>query len=121
MAKKVLIIEDSWDISESLKLLIQMEGYEVVVAHSGSEGCQKAQDERPDLILMDLSLPDVSGIEVTREIRSTQEISETPIVCVSSYAEGREAQVLAAGCNEVLSKTSFMSRFETTLKKYLDD
>jgi CheY-like chemotaxis protein len=121
MAKKVLIIEDSWDIGESLKLLIQMEGYEVVVANSGFDGCQKAQNEKPDLILMDLSLPDLDGIGVTRRIRSSPETSDIPIVCVSSYAEGREAEVLAAGCNEVLSKTSFMSLFEPTLKKYLED
>ena len=120
MAKKVLIIEDSLDISESLKLLIEMEGYEAIVANSGSEGCRMAQDEKPDLILMDLSLPDRSGIEVTREVRSSPETFDTPIVCVSSFAEGREEQVLAAGCNEVLSKTSFMSSFQPTLKKYLD-
>lgn len=121
MPKKVLIVEDSTDISNSLKFLIEREGYEAVVANSGLEGCRKAQDENPDLILMDLSLPDLSGIDVTREIRSHGETSKVPIVCVSSYADGYEAEVLAAGCNEVLSKTAFMNSFSQTLEKYLEN
>ncbi len=121
MPKKVLIVEDSADISQSLKFLIEREGYEAVIANSGFEGCRMAMEEDPDLILMDLSLPDLNGIDVTREIRSHVETSDVPIVCVSSYADGYEAQILEAGCNEVLSKTAFMSSFSPTLEKYLDD
>ena len=120
MPKKVLIIEDSLDIGESLKLLIEYEGYEAVVASGGFEGFAKARDEAPDLILMDVALPDVSGIDLTRDLRSHPQTSEIPILCVSSYTGGMEGEVLRAGCNEVFSKTSFMTDFAPTLKKYLN-
>ena len=70
MRKKVLIIEDSLDIGESLKLLIEYEGYEAVVARGAVEGFDKACEECPDLILMDLALPDGNGIKLTRDLRS---------------------------------------------------
>ena len=120
MAKKVLIIEDSADIGESLKRLIELEGYDAVIARTGVEGTQKALDEKPDLILLDLSLPDMGGLEVARQIRMSFNRSELPIVCVSSYAEGRRDQIVAAGCNDVMSKTSFINSFEATLRKYLE-
>ena len=120
MPKKVLIIEDSLDIGESLKLLIEYEGYEAVVARGAFEGFDKACEEAPDLILVDLALPDVSGIHLTRDLRAQPQTSEIPILCVSSYTGGIEAEVLNAGCNEVFSKTSFMTDFAPTLKKYLN-
>jgi len=120
MRKKVLIIEDSFDIGESLKLLIEYEGYEAVVASGAVEGFDKAREEAPDLILMDLSLPDGNGIKLTRDLRSQPQTSNIPILCVSSYTDGIEDKVLEAGCNEVFSKTSFMTEFAPTLKKYLD-
>jgi DNA-binding response OmpR family regulator len=120
MPKKVLIIEDSLDIGESLKLLIQYEGYEAVVATGALEGFDKARDEAPDLILVDLALPDVNGINLTRDLRSQPQTSGIPILCVSSYTDGIEDEVLNAGFNEVFSKTSFMTEFAPTLKKYLD-
>lgn len=120
MPKKVLIIEDTLDISESLKLLIEYEGYEAVVARGALEGFDKAREEAPDLILVDLALPDGNGINLTRDLRSQPQTFDTPILCVSSFTVGIEDEVLKAGCNEVFSKTSFMLEFAPTLKKYLD-
>lgn len=120
MPKKVLIIEDTFDIGDSLKKLIEYEGYEAVVASGGFEGLDMARVGAPDLILMDVALPDISGIDLTRELRSHPQTSEIPILCVSSYTGGIEEEALSAGCNEVFSKTSFMIAFAPTLKKYLD-
>jgi|SRR5687768_6283765 len=119
MSKKVLIIEDTVDIADALKILVEMQGYEAVVANDGLEGCDRARDERPDLILMDLALPGMDGLEATRMIRSRPEGAQTPILCVSSYAGGHEEELLVAGCNEVLSKSSFIAAFVHTLNKYL--
>ena len=119
MPKKVLIIEDTEDIAEALKILIEMQGYKAVVARDGFEGCRMALDELPDLILMDLALPGMDGLEATREIRATREGCDTPIVVVSSYAAGAKEQLLEAGCNEVLTKSSFIASFGPTLTKYL--
>jgi two-component system, cell cycle response regulator DivK len=119
MPKKILIIEDTDDIADALQLLLEMRGYEAVVARDGFEGCLKAREEEPDLILMDIALPGLDGIEATREIRSHPEGSDTPIICVSSYASGREKEIRMAGCNEVMSKITLIDSLDATLRKYL--
>lgn len=119
MAKKVLIIEDSGDIAMALELLFEFEGCEAVVAASAAEGRDLAFALRPDLIVMDIRLPDQDGIALTRSLRALPETRDTPIVCVSSYIKGVEAEALVAGCNEVFSKTTFMESFPQTLSKYL--
>ena len=119
MPKKVLIIEDSVDIGDSLKMLIEIEGYEAIVARRGFEGFDMALKEVPDLILMDVDLPDVNGIDLTRSLRAERQTSEVPILCVSSYTFAMEDEVLSAGCNEVFTKSSFITSFGPTLKKYL--
>jgi CheY-like chemotaxis protein len=120
MAKKVLIVEDTADILEALKWLIELEGYEAMVANDGLEGVRMAAEHIPDLILMDLAMPGLSGIDATRQIRSDPKTSVIPIVCVTSHAGKYEAEAVRAGCNEVHTKTSFMDNFEPVLKKYLE-
>ena len=119
MAKTVLIIEDSLDIGGSLKILIELEGYNAVVAQTALDGRDKALEIRPDLILMDLALPDLDGIELTKELRTLPETADIPIICVSSYTGRFGSEVNEAGCNEMFSKTSFMTSYVSTLKKYL--
>jgi two-component system, cell cycle response regulator DivK len=121
MPKKVLIIEDSQDIGKAMRLLIEMEGYAVSVASTGAEGRGMAVSEKPDLILMDLALPDTSGIDLTQELRALPDIGDVPILCVSSHTQGIEAVVRAAGCQEVFSKSTFIQNFRDTLKRYLDE
>jgi two-component system, cell cycle response regulator DivK len=119
MRKKILIIEDSGDIGDALKLLIELEGYTAVVASTGSEGREKAVSERPDLILMDIALPDIDGVDLTRELRSLPETAAIPIVCVSSYSGPLEQEAREAGCDAVYSKTSFMTDYAATIRKYI--
>lgn len=121
MPKKILIVEDSPEVSGALKMLLELEGYEAAVAGTGSIGRDMARTERPDLILMDIGLPDISGIELTRELRSRRETSETPIVCVSAYGHGLLSEAVGAGCNEAISKGKFIDSFRPTLKKYLGE
>src|SRR5215203_4061708 len=121
MPKKILIIEDSQDIGKALSLLLLDEGYDVSVATNGAEGREKAVSERPDLILMDLALPDISGLDLTRELRAWPEAKDIPILCVSSHTRGIESVVRAAGCNEVFSKSTFIQSYRDTLRKYLGE
>ena len=121
MPKKILIVEDSRDIGNALKLLIELEGYEVAVAPTGAEGLDKSAAGRPDLIVIDYRLPDLSGAELIRRLRAQPANGGTPILCVSSYLIGYEAEVISAGCHEVLSKTTFIQNFRETLKKYLGE
>lgn len=121
MRKKVLIIEDSTDIGSALKTLVEYEGYEALLANSAFSGWELARIERVDLMIIDVRLPDEDGLELTRRFRSNPETSQIPIVCVSSYIWGLEAEALIAGCNEVFSKVTFMESYKETLAKYLAD
>lgn len=119
MRKKVLLIEDSNEIGSALKELIEIEGYEVILANRAFVGRKLALTIGPDLIIIDVRLPEGDGIELARELRAEAETAETPIICVSSYIQGLEAEALAAGCNEVFSKTTFIETYRETLAKYL--
>ncbi len=121
MNKKVLIVEDTKDIRDALKMLVEFQGYEVIVAHDGFEASEQAGEHVPDLILMDLAMPRFNGIYATRLIRANPVTTHIPIVCVTSHAREYEADALAVGCNEVFTKTAFMDSFDVTLKKYLEN
>jgi CheY-like chemotaxis protein len=121
MSKKILIVEDTRDISEALKLLIEMHGYVVATASSGFAALQMVKNDPPDLIVMDLAMPDLGGEEVVAEIRSDPSYASVPILCVSSYTEGQEAQLLAVGFNEVFSKSAFIISYGPTLRRYLGE
>ncbi|MBM3244747.1 MAG: response regulator [Candidatus Omnitrophica bacterium] len=86
MAKKVLIVEDEVDICRILSLRFQKKGFEVLVANNGEEGFNKAKQEKPDIIILDLMLPKLPGEEVCKKIRSDEEIAETPIIMLTAKA-----------------------------------
>ena len=117
----MLIVEDCRDTSGALQMLIEAEGYQTIAAYNAANGRLLAQAARPDLILMDIGLPDYSGIELTRLLRATPENAETPIVCITAYPGGPMTEALSAGCDEALSKTKFIDSFRDTLKKYLEE
>jgi len=119
MQKTVLIVEDSDDIGTALKLLIEYEGYVAVLANRAFLGLDLAASLKPDLIIVDVMMPDMDGLEMTRALRAAPETIDTPIVCVSSYIQGHREEALNAGCNDVFSKTTFMASFNETLTKYL--
>ena len=101
----ILIIEDYSDARELLSILLRHRGYNVVEAEDGVEGLLKAGWACPDLILMDLSLPEMDGVEVARRIHAQSKLSHVPIFVVSAYlTEAVKADVRAAGCVETFSK-----------------
>ena len=95
MKKKILVIEDNKQNLYLATFLLEKNGYEVITAEDGFKAIEKVKAEKPDLILMDLQLPEMNGYEATRRIKSIPE----PIVAVSSYAMvGDREKALAAGC-----------------------
>lgn len=101
----ILLIEDYSDTRELLSVLLRRRGYNVVEAEDGIEGLLKAGWVYPDLILMDLSLPEMDGVEVSRRIHAQAKLSRIPIFVVSAYlTEAVEADVHAAGCVATFSK-----------------
>ena len=101
----ILVIEDYLDTRELLATLLQRKGYRVLEAEDGVEGLLKAGWMYPDLIIMDLSLPEMDGVEAARRIHAQAKLSQIPIFVISAYlTEAVKADVRAAGCTEIFSK-----------------
>jgi CheY-like chemotaxis protein len=101
----ILVIEDYSDTRELLAALLLRKGYRVIEAEDGVEGLLKAGWTYPDLILMDLSLPEMDGVEAARRIHAQAKLSQIPIFVVSAYlTEEVRADVRAVGCTEIFSK-----------------
>jgi CheY-like chemotaxis protein len=102
--KKILIVED---VDLNLELLVQLleDEYELVTAGDGEQGVAVARSERPDLILMDMSLPIVDGWEATRRIKAIEEFKDVPIIALTAHAmAGDREKALEAGCDDYLTK-----------------
>jgi two-component system cell cycle response regulator DivK len=105
MTRRILVIEDQEDLRHILRDLLVGSGYDVIEAGDGAEGVAKAQDEQPDLILMDIQLPVLDGYEAARQIKATPRLAATPIIAVSSFAmKGDEEKARSAGCDHYVTK-----------------
>src|SRR5216683_8057312 len=102
---RVLIIEDERDLTDTLTYSLQREGYETVVAHDGQEGLRKAQTLLPDLILLDIMLPGLGGLDVCRELRAGERTRDIPIIILSARAEETDQVVgFSLGCDDYVTK-----------------
>src|SRR3979409_404462 len=98
----ILVVEDYTDSRTLLSSLLRAKGYKVVEAKDGKEGLLQANRVTPDLILMDLAMPEMDGIEATRRLRQRHVLSETPIFVISAYTTSDvKRDAIAAGCTEV--------------------
>jgi len=105
MSRKILVVEDNDRSRRLLKVLLKAKGYEVIEATTGEGAMNCLRDQAPDLILMDIQLPNTDGLELTREIRSRAETENIPIVAVTAYAmKGDRERILEAGCDAYISK-----------------
>jgi CheY-like chemotaxis protein len=101
----VLVVEDFEDNRFMMRRLLEMSGYRVVEAVNGNQAVESAVSENPDIILMDLSLPQLDGLAATRRIRAQEGARKVPIVAVSAHDSADfHAEALAAGCNEYVTK-----------------
>jgi CheY-like chemotaxis protein len=104
-ASTILVVDDYVDNRVLLAAWLRAKGYKVVEAQDGKEGVLQANRAHPDLILMDLAMPILDGIEATRQLRQRQTFSSTPIFAISAYAtHDVKDDALAAGCTEVFDK-----------------
>jgi CheY-like chemotaxis protein len=102
---KILIVEDNQENRDALSRRLERRGYSVVVAVDGRAGVTMAQEELPDLILMDLNLPDVDGWEATRMIKASPQTAAIPVIALTAHAiAGDQQRALQAGCNDYHSK-----------------
>ena len=113
----ILVVDDYSDNRILLGAWLRAKGYKVVEAQNGKEGILQANRAHPDLILMDLAMPELDGIEATRQIRQRRMFSRTPIFAISAYAtHDVKHDALAAGCSEVFSKPLDLSTLLTKIK-----
>ncbi|HEX8071491.1 MAG TPA: response regulator [Pyrinomonadaceae bacterium] len=116
----ILLVEDFEDNRFMMRRLLEMGGYRVVEAVNGQEAIEAAGRVRPDLILMDLSLPQLDGLAATRRIRQLDGLAFTPIVAISAHdTSDFRADALAAGCDEYLTKPVDFDRLERLLEDLL--
>src|SRR5438876_6478315 len=102
---KILLVEDNEMNRDMLSRRLQRRGYEVVIAVDGGQGVALAQAERPDLILMDMSLPVLDGWEATRQLKADPETSGIPVIALTAHAmAGDQQKAMAAGCDDYDTK-----------------
>ncbi len=117
---KVLLVEDTEDNRQMMRRLLEMSGYRVVEAINGVEAVKLASEEKPGIILMDLSLPLIDGLTATRRIRSLPGLSKVPIVAVSAHDTADfHSEALAAGCNAYVTKPIDYSELEEVVNRLL--
>lgn len=119
MPKKVMIVEDNELNMKLFRDLIEASGYETVRTRNGLEALDLARAHRPDLILMDIQLPEVSGLEVTKWIKEDDDLKAIPVVAVTAFAmKGDEERIREGGCEAYLSKPISVAKFLETVRTY---
>lgn len=104
-AKKILIVEDERDILQLVKLYLEKEGYRTVTAVTGAEGLNSAKSDKPDLIILDLMLPEIDGLEVCKRLRASQETAMLPIIMLTAKAEESDTVIgLELGADDYVTK-----------------
>lgn len=122
MTKKILIVEDN-DLNLKLfRDLLSAHGYDTLETKDGLEAIKLARSESPDLILMDIQLPEISGLDVTRRLKSEEAIRHIPIIAVTAFAmKDDEEKILAAGCEAYVSKPISIVPFLNTVRRFLGE
>jgi two-component system cell cycle response regulator DivK len=121
MTKTVLIVEDNELNMKLFNDLLEAHGYATLKTGHGIEAMELARAHKPDLILMDIQLPEVSGLEVTRWLKQDDELKSIPVIAVTAFAmKGDEERIREGGCEAYLSKPISVAKFISTVKTYLD-
>jgi len=119
MLKKILIVEDYEDTRSFMKILVESYGYLVVEAADGIEAIDRFKTQRPDMILMDISLPFVDGLTATKAIREFDGKSKVPIIALTAFGQFFYKEAMAAGCNDLINKPVDFNTLEPILNEYL--
>ncbi len=121
MPKKVLIVEDNELNMKLFNDLLEAHGYETLQTKDGFKALEMAREHTPDLILMDIQLPEVSGLEVTKWLKDDDSLSAIPVVAVTAFAmKGDEERIREGGCEAYLSKPITVATFIETVRQFLD-
>lgn len=118
--RTILIVDDFDDTRLLLRTWLQKKGYQVLEAENGKRAVESAATNHPDLIIMDVEMPELDGLAATRQIRTLREMSNVPILAVSAYgADQYRDHALAAGCNEYVSTPFEPDELERLIKQLI--
>ena len=119
MTKTVLIVEDNELNMKLFNDLLEAHGYRTVQTRDGKEAVPLAREHRPDLILMDIQLPEVSGLQVTQWLKEDATLRDIPVIAVTAFAmKGDEEKIRQGGCEAYLSKPISVAKFLETVRNY---
>src|SRR5687767_14760044 len=118
MSKKILVVEDQPEIRRMMKILLELHGFMVVEAGDGYEAVEKAINEGPDLIFMDMAMPVMDGLDSSRAIRRHEKLTDIPIVAVTAYGEFYADRARQAGCTDILQKPVDFKRLKPLVEQY---
>ena len=122
VARTVLIVEDNELNMKLFHDLLEAHGYETVGTRNGIEALDLARKHHPDLILMDIQLPEVSGLEVTKWIKEDDDLRAIPVIAVTAFAmKGDEQRIRQGGCEAYISKPISIGTFLETVRRYLGE
>jgi two-component system cell cycle response regulator DivK len=118
-AKTVLVVEDNEQNRMLAHALLEAKGYDVLEASTGMEGWRLAREQHPDIILMDIQLPDISGLEVTNWLKNDDLLKATPVIAVTIFAaDSDRKKILAEGCDGHIPKPISVSNFLETVERF---
>jgi len=118
--KRILVVEDNETNMYLIRFILKNKGYQVIEAITGEEGVELALKEKPDLVIMDIQLPGIDGLETTRRIRESKAGKELPIVALTSHAMvGDKEKALKAGCTGYIEKPINTETFIAQIEEYL--
>jgi two-component system cell cycle response regulator DivK len=121
-AKKILIVEDNELNMKLFHDLLDAHGYQTIQTRNGLDALQIARAERPSLILMDIQLPEVSGLEVTKWLKEDDALRDIPVVAVTAFAmKGDEERIRQGGCEAYISKPISVAMFLDTVRRFVGD
>jgi two-component system cell cycle response regulator DivK len=102
---RILVVEDNEENRDALTRRLQRRGFEVVIAVDGVQGVERARSEKPDLILMDMNMPELDGWEATRQIKAVPELAATPVIALTAHAmTGDRERAIGVGCTDYHTK-----------------
>jgi two-component system, cell cycle response regulator DivK len=122
MAKTVMIVEDNELNMKLFHDLLDAHGYRTLQTRNGIDALRLAREHRPNLILMDIQLPEVSGLEVTRWLKDDEQLRDIPVIAVTAFAmKGDEERIRQGGCEAYISKPISIATFLETVRRYLGE
>lgn len=104
VTEKILVVDDSDDTREMMAKLLELESFTVITAEDGGAGIYRARSERPDLIITDINMPNINGIEMIKFLRKEDDFSRVPIMAITAYGSSVAAEAIEAGADHAATK-----------------